>query len=119
MDRARLESHGITAFVHGEHLAALDVAFPGPSGGVRLEVPAPEAEAAHAILSGPPEEAAPARAGAPIPVDDVHRCPACGTETAEPIADVEWFGGARRLARRIGIGRWVAPRRCRVCNHVW
>lgn len=105
--RARLEAEGIRAFLLDEHLLTMDPLIAGAIGGVKLVVAAADAEAAHEVLTRPPE------------ASDEPACPACGSTR------VQLHHAGRRsafwtvLLLGIPIGRARAKGRCVDCRHTW
>jgi len=93
LDRGRLESEGIPAFVADEHTINMQWLYSNALGGVRVQVPEQFAEQALEILRGPAE-------GESVVEDrgDFPACPVCGSD------DTEYRRLGKRLAFLVFLG---------------
>ena len=109
--RTRLEAAGIAAFVQDEHLIQMDWLYSNALGGVRIQVPDQEVEAAREFLAADTDQK--------LPDAVAVVCPVCGSEDTKP----------DELPRRIAFltlllffipllfsrRRW----KCQACNHLF
>ena len=117
---AKLEAEGIQAFVADEHLVGVHPLTSDAIGGVKLRVPAEDAERARSIVSEDrsgdlrgvvsrrPRRASPRS----------RRCPACGSRSVSRAVDAR----EPRLAparARFPVVVWTSEDRCGDCGLAW
>lgn len=108
--RCRLEAAGIPAFVRDEFTIQMYWLYSNALGGVRVEVPAEHAAAAHEIMSLPPVDESPESATV---------CPRCGSNE---VIQRKWPLRVAYLSLLIAFFPLLLTRKhlkCESCHHTW
>ncbi len=117
--RGALEAADIPCFLRDENTVRLDWQISNFIGGMRLQVPAADADTARTILSGLALGSDPASDAGPALTDEL--CPACGSAN---IARRQRYRGLSLLSiwlfgAPIALPRGSAQWQCELCHHQW
>ena len=110
--RVRLEGDGIRAFIQDEYLILLDWYYSNAIGGVKVQVPEPEAQLADYIRAGSSGDERPL---SPL-TETEYACPCCGSEDIEIVLRRKKLTYLSLWLLDFPVLRPHAALKCRVCG---
>ena len=110
--RTKLEGDGIQAFIQDEYLIGVHWYWSNALGGVKVQVPEPEAQRADHLLSGHSEDERP-----PSPLTTAeYTCPSCGSEDVDIVLRRQRLTYLLLLLLQFPVLRPYAALKCRACG---
>lgn len=116
--RAKLADLGIPAEISDQYLVGADWLYSAAIGGVKLYVPAEQAEAARDALLEEDEEALADIPESALPPDPDEICPRCGTAGALPSSRTNRWR-ALSLLFTLPLINWRHWQKCPACGNQW